>query len=233
MERGGPVPGSRKGAVGYPVLIVDDHELFSSTLMIALRERGIEARKMPVARLSQFLAQLSDGNVGLVVLDLNLGRDSAGKRIMGSDLVEGVRARGWDVLMVSGSEDEPGLDAAIARGALGSVPKSSAFDSLLKTVLLAAAGEPVMAADERQRRTLAYRRHFAEQEDLRRRFDRLSVRELEVLELLADGLRAAAIAKRFVVAMATVRTQIRSILAKLEVTSQLEAVALFKQRPKG
>jgi two-component system, NarL family, response regulator LiaR len=52
-----------------------------------------------------------------------------------------------------------------------------------------------------------------------------------VLELLADGLRAAAVAEHFAVCMATVRTQIRSIVAKLAMGSQLEAVALFCQQP--
>ena len=49
--------------------------------------------------------------------------------------------------------------------------------------------------------------------------------------MLAEGLRAAAIAERLVVSMPTVRTQIRSILTKLEVGSQLEAVALLRQQP--
>jgi DNA-binding NarL/FixJ family response regulator len=62
------------------------------------------------------------------------------------------------------------------------------------------------------------------------RLGRLSRREREVFELLAQGHNAAKIAERFVVSMTTVRTQIRSGLAKLEVNSQLEAVALISRR---
>jgi DNA-binding NarL/FixJ family response regulator len=43
---------------------------------------------------------------------------------------------------------------------------------------------------------------------------------------MSQGYRAIAIAEHFVVSLATVRTQIRAILVKLEVNSQLEAVAL-------
>jgi DNA-binding NarL/FixJ family response regulator len=43
---------------------------------------------------------------------------------------------------------------------------------------------------------------------------------------MAQGRRATAIAEHFVVSLTTVRTQIRAILVKLEVNSQLEAVAL-------
>ena len=71
---------------------------------------------------------------------------------------------------------------------------------------------------------------LAQERALSRRLSRLSAREREVLELLAEGMRAAAIAEHFVVSMPTVRTQIRSILAKLDVSSQLEAVALFRQQ---
>lgn len=58
---------------------------------------------------------------------------------------------------------------------------------------------------------------------------RLTPRERAVLDRLAGGTRAAGIAAEFVVSVSTVRTQIRSILAKLEVSSQLEAVALVRR----
>ncbi|MNC95206.1 Bacterial regulatory protein, luxR family [compost metagenome] len=44
-----------------------------------------------------------------------------------------------------------------------------------------------------------------------------------------DGKQAAAIAQDSFVSLATVRTQIRSILMKLDVTSQVAAVALARQ----
>jgi two-component system, NarL family, nitrate/nitrite response regulator NarL len=54
-----------------------------------------------------------------------------------------------------------------------------------------------------------------------------------VLEMLAQGHRAVAIAEEFVVSLTTVRSQIQSILSKLDVNSQLEAVALIRERPLG
>lgn len=46
---------------------------------------------------------------------------------------------------------------------------------------------------------------------------------------LAKGQRAQAVADHFVVSLATVRTQIRAVLTKLEVGSQIEAVALLRR----
>jgi DNA-binding NarL/FixJ family response regulator len=51
----------------------------------------------------------------------------------------------------------------------------------------------------------------------------------EILELLARGERAAVIAEAAAVSLSTVRSQIRSILTKLEVNSQLEAAALLRE----
>lgn len=223
---------TRTRATGYPVLVIDDHDLFSTSLVMALRGHGFDARQISVDRITESLANLPTPG-GLVVLDLNLGRDSAGQWVSGVELVRGLCASGWKVLVVSGSIDTPGVAAAIADGAIGSVPKSSSFEALLRTAVTAAAGEPVMTEAERQRWLARHRNYRAQERALARRLGRLSPREREVLELLAEGHRAADIAERFTVSLTTVRTQIRSVLAKLEVNSQLEAVALMRQDPRS
>jgi two-component system, NarL family, response regulator LiaR len=219
------------GEWGYPVLVIDDHELFSTSLTMALRSEGFDAHALPVACTHDFIGRKADGPTGLIVLDLDLGRDTEGRYVNGAEFVSGLRALGWKVLVVSGSVDQPGVAAAIASGSIGSVPKSRSFDLLLGTVRKAASGDPVMTDAERQGWLERHRRYLAQERELARRLSRLSPREREVLELLTEGMRAAAIAEHFVVSMPTVRTQIRSILAKLEVSSQLEAVALFRQQP--
>lgn len=65
----------------------------------------------------------------------------------------------------------------------------------------------------------------------RKRLDRLTRREREILEPLARGERAAAIAQEAVVSLTTVRSHIRSILTKLEVNSHLEAAAMLRDDP--
>jgi DNA-binding CsgD family transcriptional regulator len=58
----------------------------------------------------------------------------------------------------------------------------------------------------------------------------LTGRELEILRLLAEGLRAGVIAASLGLSLATVRNHIRSILRKLGCHSQLEAVAEARRR---
>jgi len=57
-------------------------------------------------------------------------------------------------------------------------------------------------------------------------FERLSPRERQVLMALMEGQTASEISREAYVSMPTVRSQIRSILSKLGVTSQLGAVVL-------
>lgn len=217
----------------YSVLIVDDHELFSTSLRVALRTHGIEAEQADPDGYDSVTARAASTLPGLVVLDLDLGMDSAGRWLHGAPLVAALRELRWQVLVVSGSNDMPGTAAAVAAGAIGVVPKSSSFEGLLETVVKAASGQAVMSETERRRWSDRDRGYRARQRELSRKLGRLSRRESEVLDLLAEGHRAAAIAERFMVSMTTVRTQVRSILTKLEVNSQLEAVALVRQTSPG
>jgi DNA-binding CsgD family transcriptional regulator len=89
---------------------------------------------------------------------------------------------------------------------------------------------------ERRRQFIdAYRRRQERGRLLGRRLASLTERERTVLDCLAKGQRAQSIADECMVSVATVRTQIRAILGKLDVGSQLEAVVLLNdyQRAEG
>lgn len=218
---------------GYPVLVVEDHELFSTSLVVALRSRGVNAGQIGTVSAGAILAAANLRPGGLVVLDLDvdLGRNAGGRWLNGLDLLTALRDVGWQVLVMSKSCDQPRIAEAIAAGAIGAVPKSAPFDALLKTVLASAAGEAVTSAYERQMWITLHRIFQAQQQERGLRLGRLSAREREVLERLAAGHRAASIAAEFVVSLTTVRSQIRSVLSKLGVNSQLEAVAMIRDRP--
>jgi DNA-binding NarL/FixJ family response regulator len=161
----------------------------------------------------------------VVILDLKFG-DGGGHRIDGVDLVRPLSRLGCAVLVVSGYRDQVREAAAVAAGAAALIPKTSSLTTLLNSIHAAAAGESAMPEHIRQTWLRLHSQHQAQQREHDLRFEQLSAREREVLELLAQGHRARAIAEHFVVSMTTVRTQIAAILTKLGVSSQLEAVAL-------
>ncbi len=74
-----------------------------------------------------------------------------------------------------------------------------------------------------------HRESMAAQRSVRERFDQITRREAEVLGLLMGGHQVSEIARTRFVSESTVRTQVKSILAKLQVSSQLTAVGLAHQ----
>jgi DNA-binding NarL/FixJ family response regulator len=206
-----------------PVLVIDDHAIVATSLVLALRGQGIPARRCPVTSEAEIIAEAESGDQrGLVLLDMDLGLD-----VDGADLVLPLKAAGWRVLVVTGSSSRNRIAAAIVAGAIGWVSKTAPFEQLVQAAAAAVHGKSMLS--EQERREL-YELNRGDQ-DRTRLLDRLTTREREVLDRLAAGQRAAKVAEEFVVSVATVRSQIRSILAKLEVGSQLEAVALA--RPGG
>lgn len=104
------------------VLIVDDHELLSGALVIALGSRGLRARHLMPHELLARLDQPAPLG-GLVLLDLDLGDNVDGARVDGARLVGPLRRAGWRVLVITGTSDEPHIAAAVAAGAVGWVPR--------------------------------------------------------------------------------------------------------------
>jgi DNA-binding NarL/FixJ family response regulator len=169
---------------------------------------------------------------GLALLDLDLGRDRQGRRRDGVDLVVPLMEQGWSCMVLSAA-DRSRVGAALHAGAVAAVPKRAPWPVLLANVRAALHGRPVMSPETRQELIDSFRSQEAERRDVAEKLNRLTQREREVLAELAQGHRAQAVAEQYVVSLATVRTQIRSVLSKLEVGSQLEAVALYRRGHTG
>ncbi|MFC3895304.1 response regulator [Lentzea rhizosphaerae] len=210
---------------GRTVLVVDDHELVRTILVLALRTRGFDAHHVSATRKEDVLREAGEHAPGLVLLDLDLGREVAG----GEQLVRPLRAAGWSVLIVTAGRDGPAVARAVADGAHGWVHKTESFEHLLHVVVAAAEGREVLSPAARAELVRLHQRDAARKKDLTTRLDRLSVREREVLDRLAEGRQAVTIADEFGVSLATVRAHIRSVLMKLQVGSQLAAVALVNE----
>jgi len=211
------------------VLIIDDHELVATSLTMTLRSAGLQARRHAVRSREGVLVATATIPPGIVLLDLDLGRDPDGTPIDGTTLIEGMCRSGWRVLALSGTSDEARIGKALAAGALAGIPKSAALPVLVTAVRRAAQGLEVMHPERRRQLIEVHLRQQDRGLMLDRLLATLSERERAVLERLARGQRAQSIAEEFVVSLTTVRTQIRAILGKLEVGSQLEAVSLLNE----
>ena len=204
------------------VLVVEDHVLLADTLTVAHRAEGLVVEKAELGSREALVAQVAADPPDLVLLDLEL----VGELGEGSTLVRPFVQAGARVLVLGANGRPTQVGTSIEQGAVGHLPKTVSFESLLATVTLAARGEAVMTADER-RAVLRELADVREREAIRREpFERLSRREQQVLRALGNGKPVAEIAAEWFVSEATVRSQVRGVLTKLGVGSQLEAVAL-------
>lgn len=210
------------------MLVVDDHELVGASIVLALAGLGLRAHRCPVTTVAGILKVAEQLGGGVVLLDLDLGLGCDNIRVDELELVRGFDLRGWRTLVVSAVIDQRRVAAAVAAGAIGFVSKAAPFDDLLATVSDAAVGRSVLSPGQRADWLDLHRREWAASRRNQVRLRRLTFREREILQLLARGERAAGIAEQSFVSLTTVRSQIRSILTKLEVNSQLEAAALIR-----
>jgi DNA-binding NarL/FixJ family response regulator len=118
----------------------------------------------------------------------------------------------------------------VEAGAAGVASKAEPFDRLLDAARRAARGEPAIGRLQREELLGELRRSRAERADRLAPFERLTPKEASVLRALAQGRSAEAIARSSYVSLPTVRTQIRGILVKLGVSSQLAAVGMAIER---
>jgi DNA-binding NarL/FixJ family response regulator len=118
---------------------------------------------------------------------------------------------------------------AIESGAAGTLDKVAQLDEVVDAVRRLRAGETLIPLDE-VLELLRFAGQQREQEHQDRvAIDRLTPREVEVLQALAEGLDSQAIADRLYISTRTERNHVANILAKLGVHSQLQAL-IFAMR---
>jgi DNA-binding NarL/FixJ family response regulator len=210
------------------VLIIDDHLLFAESLELALSLEGYDVRRLDLPGEGGSMATLRSlalrANPRTVLLDLDLGRFGDGMNL----IAPLARAR-VNVVVLTASDDLGRWGGCMRLGARRVLPKSGALQQALSTVRRLHQGLPVTSSAELETLLDAWARQRRAHDDLRRRLDMLTPRERQVLGALIEGRTVRAISEQSVVSEATVRTQVKSILSKLEVSSQLAAVGMANQ----
>jgi DNA-binding NarL/FixJ family response regulator len=203
------------------VLVVEDHALVAIALQLSLSARGWEVETTDGPTAAAVIEHARQFQPHCVLCDINLGPGVGS----GVDLVAPLRATGADVVMVTAETRRTVLAACLQEGAAGWIGKDAFPDEVVAALTDVLAGTPLIGCTAREAMLDELR---IERAGLRRAltpFEQLTSRERDVLAALVDGLCAEEIAETHYVALTTVRSQIRSVLQKLGVRSQLAAVA--------
>jgi DNA-binding NarL/FixJ family response regulator len=210
---------------GLRVVILEDHVLFAESLELVLTIEGYDVRRLPVPTEEQspqaLVGVVTRLQPRVVLLDLDLGQFGEGER-----LIAPLARAGINVVVVTASVDRARWGEAVRLGARKVLSKSRPLNDILAAVRRINQGLRVMGAEEREELLEAWGKERAHLVSARSKLDQLTVRERQVLAHLMKGHTVREIAVEGVVSEATVRTQVKSILAKLEVTSQLAAVGM-------
>ncbi len=209
-------------------MIIDDHALFAESLELAVSLQGYDVRRVAVPETStppaHLLATVHRLRADLVLLDLDLGGFGDAARLV-RPLVE----QSTPVVIVTASSDHARWGECLFNGARTVLDKTRPLSEIMSTVRHIHRGLPVATYEEREWLVRIWRERSAVRDHMRSRLETLTPRERDVLGLLMDGHSVREIAREGVVSEATVRTQVKSILLKLEVSSQLAAVSLAHQ----
>lgn len=201
------------------LLIADDHELTRAGLRAMIeREPDLEV-VAEAATAEDAVARVAQGDVDLAVLDVRFGPGmnglDAARRILATS-----RTR---VLMLTLHDTPEYVRSALAAGATGFVLKDAGRVELLDAIRAVGAGRTALPGDLLRRAVEP--RVGPHEEDLAR----LTVREKEVLALVAQGLTNKAIARELGIGPGTVKAHVEKVIAKLGVADRTHA-AVFATR---
>ncbi|MEP6909818.1 MAG: response regulator transcription factor [Actinomycetota bacterium] len=206
------------------ILIVDDHPLTRNALATLLDQNGFDV-----------VGQAGDGKEAveaaarlrpqLVLLDLSM------PEVDGLQALPRLRevAPECEVVVLTASGTEENLLAAIRAGAAGYLLKTEAPERIVEFLNGVAEGEAALSGAIARRLLEQVREGAAHSGVPDSIADAVSARELEVLLLLDEHLGTDEIAKRLFISEHTVRSHVKSLLRKLEVSSRREALEALAQ----
>ncbi len=202
------------------LVVVDDHALFRRGLVGLLEEMSGFEVVGQAGDGEQAIPVIESTMPDVVLLDLNM------PRMDGIATLRALRERRLPVrvMMLTISQNDTDLMDAIRAGADGYLLKNTEPDDLRKSILRVAEGQGALSPEVTAPVLRALSRFGAEAPA-----PLLSDRELEVLACMVDGLTTQQMAGRLFISENTVKTHVRHIFEKLEVSNRAEAVGKAMQ----
>jgi two-component system nitrate/nitrite response regulator NarL len=215
------------------ILLVDDHTLFRRGLSALLSRDPLLQVVGDAADAGEALRRAQALQPDVILLDNHL------PGVHGVDALPGLREAAPDarVLMLTISEDEADLAAALRAGACGYLLKTMEGDALARAIHRAMRGESVVADEMTGKLVAVYRQAAATPPPVAEPDDAagngtgvLSPREHDILRGIARGDSNKLIARDLGIAETTVKIHVQHILRKLGVSSRVQVAVIAVER---
>lgn len=208
------------------IVLVDDHTLFRKGLAELLESQGAVNVSAITGNPADVVGLLTEKRPDVLILDLNIGGTD------GIHVMQQLRGEGFQlpVLILTVSEAEEDMARALRNGANGYLLKSMEPDEVVDAIIRAARGETVVAPGMTAKlvRMLDNKGNSAPS-----LLESLTQREREILSHLAKGESNKAIARQLDISYDTVKLHVRHILAKLNLSSRVEAAVFAVEHKLG
>lgn len=193
--------------LGPGALLVEDEENWRELLAELLEEGGFQV--VACSSYGQALSVLRRGDFRLAVVDLSLSSSLNDNNQDGLRLVQRAQSAGLATVVVSGTGDLGTIDNLITEAQIRGYFEKHNFERAAFLKLVEGCAEPSP-------------------------LEKLTDREREVLELLAEGLTNSQIAERLFISANTVKRHLKTVFEKLEVSNRAAAATLLTaQRGQG
>ncbi|WP_405783839.1 response regulator transcription factor [Streptomyces sp. NBC_01378] len=199
------------------LLLADDHPVVRAGLRAVLDAEPDFEIAAEAATAERAVELAAGGGVDVVLMDLQFGAGMHGSEATAAIATRPGAPR---VLVLTTYDTDADILAAVEAGASGYLLKDAPPEELAAAVRTAASGQSALAP------AIAHRL----MDRMRAPAEALSRRELEVLQLVRDGLSNQRISKELFLSQATVKSHLVHIYAKLGVDSRTAAVAAATAR---
>ena len=198
------------------IVLVDDHPMMRQGIRQLLELQDDFEVVAEAGNGEEALEKVAQYQPDMILMDLNM------KGMDGIQTVDALRQRGEKacILMITVSDNDNDVIAALRAGADGYLLKDVEPEELIKAVLAAERGNLVVSPQ--LTRILA--RALRDEEPARNHLTaELTGREMEILKMIAAGSSNKLIARELGISEATVKVHVKNLLKKLNFRSRVEA----------
>ncbi len=226
MRNSEPALSGEPAARRVRVLIVQDHPLLASALARVLEGQPDFAVSGMSSSGADALQSAARSRPDVVLMDFRLP-DLPGPEA--ARMLQSAHA-GAAIVFHSADDSETALLDAVDAGATAYLTKEATADEIIEAVRRASKGEVLIPVELFARAIARQRGVVLMKRDRDQLLAEFTLRELDILHLLAEGLDTTVMAQRLSIAPHTVEWHVRHVIEKLHVHSKLQAVIAAARR---